>query len=356
MKYLLLIVLLPLFSIAQVKKATPAKQAVTVASDAFQINGTLTGFAEGLNIDLLNGNTGAPEASAKLVNGKFNFSGKLPGPEFKLISVGGQQPYITLFIGNNNVTVTAQNGQLENAVVKGSASHDEFVAYTRAVKPYEPLFNNQVKAEPAMVASATAALDKFIKAHPSAFITPLAIYRHNQLSMDAEYMEKSYDALSPEVKVSAIGNYIGQQVSESKKNPIGKPLADFTQADTSGNSVKLSSLRGKYVLVDFWASWCGPCRQENPNLVNMYNKYKDRNFTVLGVSLDKAKEPWLKAIQQDALTWTHVSDLQGWQNVVAQQFQIFSIPQNFLLDPQGNVIAKNLRGPALEYKLNSIFN
>jgi len=358
MKYVLLIALLPFAAIGQVKKTSQVnnQSVVTVPVDQFQINGTLTGYSDGLNIDLLNGNTGAPEASTKLVNGKFNFTGKLANPEFKLISVGGQQPYITLFIGNSNVTVTAQSGQLENAVVKGSKSHDEFAEFTRSIKPYEQLFNNQGKAEPAMITSATTALDKFIKAYPKSFITPLAIYRHHQLNMDIEYMEKAYDALAPDVKVSAIGNYIAQQISDNKRNPIGKPLADFSQADTAGVPVKLSSLRGKYVLVDFWASWCGPCRQENPNLVNMYNKYKDKNFTVLGVSLDKSKEPWLKAIQMDGLTWTHVSDLQGWQNVVAQQFQIYSIPQSFLLDPQGNVIAKNLRGPALEHKLNILFN
>ena len=104
-------------------------------------------------------------------------------------------------------------------------------------------------------------------------------------------------------------------------------------------------------MVDFWASWCGPCRQENPNVVATYHKFKDKNFTVLGVSLDKTKDPWVEAIKADGLTWTHVSDLKGWNNAVSQKFEIFSIPQNFLIDPKGNLIAKNLRGPALEAKL-----
>jgi peroxiredoxin len=167
-------------------------------------------------------------------------------------------------------------------------------------------------------------------------------------------MEKLFGTLTPEVRSGPIGNYISQQIVEGRKNPIGRELPDFSQPDTAGKPVSLSSLKGKYVLVDFWASWCGPCRQENPNVVNVFNKYKDKNFTVLGVSLDKSRKPWIDAIAADQLTWTHISDLKGWQNSVAMQFQIQSIPQNFLIDPSGKVIAKNLRGEALEQKISSL--
>lgn len=135
---------------------------------------------------------------------------------------------------------------------------------------------------------------------------------------------------------------------------IGQPAPDFTLPDPSGKNISLSSLKGKYVLVDFWASWCRPCRGENPNVVANYNKFKDKNFTILGVSLDKEKGPWQKAIQDDGLTWNHVSDLKFWESAVVSLYGINSIPTNMLLDPQGKVIAKGLRGEQLSAKLAEV--
>jgi len=146
------------------------------------------------------------------------------------------------------------------------------------------------------------------------------------------------------------------EVSSLRKIAIGQPAPEIALPNTEGQVVKLSSMKGKYVLVDFWAKWCGPCRQENPNVVRAYHKYKDKGFTVFGVSLDRSKEDWLKAIQDDGLTWTHVSDLKYFQSEAARTYNITGIPFSILLDPNGVIIAKNLRGPALDSKLEEIFS
>lgn len=143
-------------------------------------------------------------------------------------------------------------------------------------------------------------------------------------------------------------------LQEVKKSLPTNKATDFTQPDVNGNPISLSQFRGKYVLVDFWASWCQPCRIDNPNVVRAYNEFKDKNFTILGVSLDQNKEAWQKAIQQDGLTWTHVSDLKFWDNAAATQYGVQSIPYNVLVDPEGNIIAENLHGEEIVQTLRKV--
>lgn len=188
-------------------------------------------------------------------------------------------------------------------------------------------------------------------------VTSLNIGALSQAFIDV--MSNKDKQFSNEAANAIIQSYF-QEIAQKKMTEgeggdlMGKTIPDFEQADPNGKMVNIKSFRGKYVLIDFWASWCGPCRGENPNVVAAFNKYKNKNFTVLGISLDKSKDAWLAAVEKDGLTWTQLSDLKFWSNAVAQQFGIQSIPQNFLIDPNGVVIGKNLRGEALEAKLESI--
>jgi peroxiredoxin len=197
----------------------------------------------------------------------------------------------------------------------------------------------------------------FIKAHPDYIASAEALKDAvGYLPDDIRIYDKVFKGLGKDVQKSKEGLSVKKTIDAFMMVRIGAEAPLFTSPDTAGHAINLKDFRGKYVLLDFWASWCGPCREENPNVVKAYAQFKDKNFTVLGVSLDQKNkhDAWVKAINDDGLVWNHVSDLTWWDNAVAKLYAIRSIPQNFLIDPKGKIVGANLRGEELFKKLQEL--
>jgi peroxiredoxin len=336
----------------------------------FQIKGVVRGLPDNTVVELREQDPQIPTpvATAKSLRGNFLLKGKLPASNLYYITYPGTDQKLFVFIEPSVMTLSAHKDSLAAGLLKGSASHEAFGAFNRIFSPlYGKLgqLSQQLQSGTdadgslrrqyeATLAEAQAKADEYIGKYASSVVAPFAIMVVSQLSQDPALLERRFQMLSPAAQASLYGKMVAQNVADAKVGSIGSEALDFTQNDPDGKPVKLSSFRGKYVLVDFWASWCGPCRNENPNVVDAFQKYKAKNFTVLGVSLDRARDPWLKAIRDDRLEWTHVSDLKFWNNEVAQAYRISSIPQNLLIDPDGKIIAKNLRGQELHERLGQI--
>ncbi len=280
-----------------------------------------------------------------------------------------------LFIQPGNIGVASADS-FSNITVTGSKADAEYRKLEEQQKPFNTTTRNTVQSirrcekeqgrrcyesmEKQIDSIDAAANDKvyatYVKKYPNSSMAMYALQNLAGYDIDAAKIEPLFNSLPASTRNTPSGKAMQEKITIAKKTGIGQMALDFTQNDTSGNPLTLSSLRGKYLLVDFWASWCGPCRAENPNVVKAFDQYKDKGFYILSVSLDRPgmKDKWMKAIHDDGLHWSHVSDLQFWDNAVAKLYGIQAIPQNLLLDPNGKIIAKNLRGEDLTKKLSEI--
>lgn len=291
-----------------------------------------------------------------------------PSPEQGMFGMTDQQQF---YLDAGTIKVKG-SASMKDASIKAGKAQDDYLLLQSQLKPLQDKMSplsakmrqymqekNETAGEQlfpqlrAIRMEMNKVEDAFIYKHPDSYVS-LDLVKNKSVVIDPATFEPFYNSLSKGLRDSEDGKEMARKLAIAKKLDVGQPFMNFTLNTTEGTPVSLQAFKGKYVLVDFWASWCGPCRMENPNVLKAYNAYKDKNFDVVAISLDDKKEAWLKAIKEDGMPWVHVSDLQGFDSPVAKEYGIEAIPQNFLLDPSGKIIAKQLRGDQLINKLTEI--
>ncbi len=343
------------------------------AGDGFTLTGSVQGIDTGwVYLQKKEADNWVTADSAKLDKGRFSFSGKVAMPEMWHVSLMDNEIMVPVFMENAAIEMAIFPDSLDKSTVAGSATHQvfrEYVALNDAVSVrMDSVYGAWKEAKETGDSAAMARLDSvsgcldtemktvlvdFIRSHPNTVVAPYLVMR-NSWQFELPELEEMVTVLDTSLNASMYMQALSKRVDILRSVAIGQVAPDFEMSDTAGNPVKLSSMKGSVLLVDFWASWCGPCRAENPHVVKAWQKFHKKGFDILGVSFDQNREKWLGAIAQDKLTWMQVSDLKGWGNEAGKVYGINSIPANVLLDKDQKIIARNLRGDDLMKKLEEI--
>ncbi|MBF9253742.1 AhpC/TSA family protein [Pontibacter sp. 172403-2] len=344
----------------------------TSNEDGYTIEGKLQNAEAGSKVYLLElGDQQfiARDTAEVSADGTFTFEGRVEEPTMYRITLD-QRNGLMLVLDNDNVKVQADAEDINGtAKVEGSEDSELFQQLNKLVNEsrlkqvaLEERYQQAMEAgntdSVAVIQEEYGALQQqvkdFIAQHPKSVVAAFGTATLVDPNSDFAFADSMATLLNKNIPDSKYTLMLNEHLKPFRNTAIGQVAPDITLPTPDGSTKSLSSLRGKYVLIDFWASWCGPCRKENPNVVKMYDKYKDKGFEIFGVSLDQSKEKWEKAIADDNLPWPHVSDLQGWQSSAAQLYNVNAIPQTVLIDPEGKIIAKGLRGEDLEQKLATL--
>lgn len=335
------------------------------AQSGYKVTGTVEGMPDGKAIiATVNGSSLDTLAKADVKNGSFEFTGNVSEPTGAYIMVIGQRGAIPFMLENANITVNAGQAGLTVTGSEGQKIYDQFMAINTTTQQeamklqqeYQAANGDQAKMQAVQEAYAKLMTDaqaketELIKANPDSYVSTFVIVS-SMGQMEYEQLKERYSLLGEKAKASAQGKAIAAQIAKLESTAIGQIAPNFTITTPEGESISLYDIKGKVKLIDFWASWCGPCRGENPHVVEIYKEYHPKGLEIFGVSLDNNKEAWVKAIADDGLVWKHGSDLKGWQSAPAQLYSVTGIPHTVLLDENNKIIAKNLRGDELKQKI-----
>lgn len=335
------------------------------AQSGYKVTGTVEGMPDGKAIiATVNSSSLDTLAKADVKNGSFEFTGNVSEPTGAYIMVIGQRGAIPFMLENANITVNAGQAGLTVTGSEGQKIYDQFMAINATAQQeamklqqeYQAANGDQAKIQAIQEAYAKLMTDaqaketELIKANPDSYVSTFVIVS-GMGQMEYEQLKERYNLLGEKAKASAQGKAIAAQIAKLESTAIGQIAPNFTITTPEGESISLYDIKGKVKLIDFWASWCGPCRGENPHVVEIYKEYHPKGLEIFGVSLDNNKEAWVKAIADDGLVWKHGSDLKGWQSAPAQLYSVSGIPHTVLLDENNKIIAKNLRGDELKQKI-----